>query len=394
MAASLIVPGLPTVLDFAAEAADAARYAPLGPDWSVAVADVVGSTRLAAEARDRDVNFVAGAAVAVLTAAIRGDGDGAACVQFGGDGAVAAVPPGRREAVEQALAALVHWSVNDLDVPIRAGVVPVSDLLDAGLEVRAALHEIDPGNHFGLFLGAGVAAAESWVKTDPRRQVDPAPGPLPGIEALSCRWQPVPSRRGVVLCAIIDPVARGAEAGTVLNDVLAEIETIVPTADAGPLGRGERLLPKWPPSRRSLWLECQAAPRGRRWRRFAFAIVGSLIIQVAHALDRPLFGFDTKHYRRKSAERSDYRKAAGGPRLVLDVTEAEAAAIESLLERRAADGSIRYGVARADATTITCLVGDLMSDRHVHFVDGAGIGFWRASVMLKERFAAAQNSVP
>lgn len=25
----------------------------------------------------------------------------------------------------------------------------------------------------------------------------------------------------------------------------------------------------------------------------------------------------------------------------------------------------------------------MTADRHVHFVDGAGLGFWRASVMLK-----------
>ncbi|HEY0837844.1 MAG TPA: DUF3095 family protein, partial [Azospirillum sp.] len=85
--------------------------------------------------------------------------------------------------------------------------------------------------------------------------------------------------------------------------------------------------------------------------------------------------------------RSDYRKEAGGPRLVLDVTEGEARGIEAVLARFAEAGEIRYGTARAEATTITCLVGDFAADRHVHFVDGAGLGFWRASVMLKGKRA-------
>jgi hypothetical protein len=85
------------------------------------------------------------------------------------------------------------------------------------------------------------------------------------------------------------------------------------------------------------------------------------------------------------AERSDYRKAAGGPRLVLDVTDGEAARIEALLAAEEASGTIRFGTARAGSTTITCLVGDFMADRHVHFVDGAGLGFWRAAEVLKAK---------
>jgi hypothetical protein len=30
-----------------------------------------------------------------------------------------------------------------------------------------------------------------------------------------------------------------------------------------------------------------------------------------------------------------------------------------------------------------------MADRHVHFVDGAGLGFWRASEVLKAKGRAA-----
>ena len=40
---------------------------------------------------------------------------------------------------------------------------------------------------------------------------------------------------------------------------------------------------------------------------------------------------DVELYRRGMAERSDYRKAAGGPRFVLDVTPIEAEKIEALL---------------------------------------------------------------
>lgn len=373
---------LPAIRDFAAEASDPHRYAALDPDWSLAVADVVGSTKLAGEGRDRDVNFVAAAVVAVLSEAVRIPPDAVAC-QFGGDGAIAAVPPGREEEARRTLAALAHWSQADLGIPLRVGLVPVRALLDQGLEVLAALHDFGNGNAFGLFLGAGVVAADAWVKDDARWRIDPQAGPLPGLEAVSCRWSPVPPRRGTVLCVIIDSVEPGAAGLATLARIQDEIERIVPTAGAAPLGTGERLAPKWPPSRRSLLMEARSAPPGQGWRRVLAALFKSGLLCLLLALRLRLGFFDPQHYRRTLAERSDFRKSAGGPRLVLDVTEQEAGEIEALLDRAARAGEIRYGTARADATTITCLVGDLAADQHVHFVDGANLGFWRASVMLK-----------
>ncbi|MDQ2106647.1 DUF3095 family protein, partial [Azospirillum isscasi] len=313
----------------------------------------------------------------------------AAACQFGSDGAIAAVPPGRERAAAEALAALAHWAATEMDVPLRVGLVPVQALLDEGLEVLAALQDFGNGNAFGLFLGRGVAAADTWVKADPRWRLEPRPGPLAGLESVSCRWNPVDSGRGVVLCVIVDPLAGGDEGLEVLARVQADIERIVSTAAAAPLGMGERLAPRWPPSWRSLWLEARARPRGRRLACALSALGKSALLTLMLRAGWRMAGFDPERYRRGIAERSDFRKSAGGPRFVLDVTKEEASAIEAMLAAHAAAGRIRYGTARAGACTVTCLVGDLAADRHVHFVDGADLGFWRASVMLK-RMAGAQ----
>lgn len=380
------MPLLPVIRDFAVEASDPRRYAALDGGWSLAVADVTGSTQLATQGRHRDVNFVAAGVVAVLSDAVRVGQDPAAC-QFGGDGAIAAVPPGREDGARAALSALAHWSAEVMDVPLRVGLVPVQALLDRGLEVMAALHDVGNGNSFGLFLGAGVVAADAWVKEDARWRLSPRQGPLPGLESVSCRWNPVPPRRGTVLCVIVDAVDPGAAGLLELARVQSAIEAIVPTAGAAPLGLGERLEARWPPDWRSLLMEARGgrngAGLGTRIRRVGNALAGSGLLALLLKLGLSLSNFDPQRYRRHMAERTDFRKSAGGPRLVLDVTEGEADAIEALLARAAQAGSIRYGTARADATTVTCLVGDVTADRHVHFVDGAGLGFWRASVMLK-----------
>lgn len=376
---------LPSIHDFTTEAFDPSRYARLGNGWWVAAADVEGSTKLAQQGRDREVNFVAGAAVAAMAAAIGSHPDPAAC-QFGGDGAVAVVPPERVDDVRRALAALGWWAAHDMDVPLRVGMVPVAELNAAGHQVLAALHDFGNGNAFGQFLGSGVPSAESWMKADPRWRVPLQDGEVPGLEGLSCRWEPIPPRRGHVLCVIIDPVDDDLAA---VAQVLARLESIVPTEQAAPLGDGEDLTPVVVPRRRLLGIELRSTKAGKRLGRLIRALAGSFILGLAHRLGGRLGGVDEYFYRRKVAERSDYRKLAGGPRLVLDVTAQEDARIAALLSEAEVQGLIHFGLARSDATTMTCMVGDFSADRHVHFVDGQGLGFWRASVMLKEKLKPA-----
>lgn len=379
---------LTRILDYTLSAHDPAAYTRLADDWWLAVADVTGSTQLAAAGRDREVNFVAGAVVAALSP-ILGDGQGlggAASCQFGGDGAIAAVPPACRATVADTLAALAHWADETLGVPLRVGMVPVSALSARGLPVLLALQNFGNGDTFAHFLGPGAAEAERWVKSDTGWRIAPRPGAVPGLDKLSCRWRPVPARRGTILCVIVDPLATGAEGIAAVARLQTAIEAIAPTGQAGPLGDGAGLRPKPLPSRRSFRLELLTEPPGwRRWRRAARIVIGSLIIAGVHHLGGRVGTLDIGRYRRGIAERSDYRKQAGGQRLVLDLTTAEAEAIEAALAKAEAAGEIVYGTSRSDAATITCLVGDFSADRHVHFVDGAALGFWRASIALKDK---------
>ena len=378
---------IPSIRDFTTEAIDPTHYRRVDGDWLVAVADVISSTTLVAKGRDREINFVAGAVVAVLSS-LGTPEDPVAC-QFGGDGAVAVLPPHCAEQARAALSAVAHWSTQEFDVPLRVGLVPVSALAAQGHDVLVALHSFGKGNVFGQFLGMGVPEAERWVKADARWRIDPSPGELPGLEGLSCRWRPVPSGRGVVLCVIVDPLVEGDGAADVLVRVEREIEAIVATSVAAPLGRGERAKLAFP-SAHSLVTELRVV-RGLipRMIRIARASLGICVMAIANALpSKRVASFDYAYYLMTQAERSDYRKMAGGPRFVLDVTSDEAERIEAKLSALERDGLIHFGLARSDATVMTCLVGDFAADRHVHFVDGSGLGYWRAATVLKSKLHA------
>ncbi|TNC94604.1 MAG: Uncharacterized protein FD119_3055 [Stygiobacter sp.] len=284
------------------------------------------------------------------------------------------------------MAALGWWSTHELDIPLRVGMVPVAALHRQGHVVLAALHDFGNTNVFGQFLGGGVPMAEHWMKADAQWRITPQEGDLPGLEGLSCRWEPIPPRRGHILCIIIDPVD---PLGDAVRRLLHRLEQVVTTERAAPLGDGGDLRPVVVPRARLLGMEAKVVARGRRLLRVGRAVVGSVLLGLVHRLGGKALGLDVGFYRRKVAERSDYRKLAGGPRLVLDVTAGEDAAIEALLAEAEAAGQIRFGLARSTATTMTCMVGDFSADRHVHFVDGDGLGYWRASVMLKEKLKPA-----
>lgn len=377
---------IPRITDFAAHGADPARYLELSPDWAIAVADVVASTALVAQGKDRAVNFVAGAVVAVLGEVVGSAAEPAVC-QFAGDGAIVAVPPGGEAAAREALAALADWAQAEIGVPLRVGLVSVAALNAAGHPVLAALHDFGGGNVLGLFLGSGVITAEAWVKEEAATwAVPPREGPLPGLEGLSCRWQPVPSRRGTVLSVLADPVPPGIAGIAALARVQEDLAAIVAPDLAAPFGTGEHLRPPAVPAWSLAGLEALAR-KGRvkgalsRLRGWA----GSALIHLAWRRGGRLGPIDAGRYLRSVARQSDHRKLAGGLRLVMDVTVAEAEAIEQALARAEAAGLVTFGTARSDAATMTCLVGDFSSDRHVHFVDGASLGFWRAATAMKAK---------
>ncbi|QEW06813.1 DUF3095 family protein [Nitrincola iocasae] len=380
------------IINFEQQALDLSHYQQLPDNWYIAVADVVGSTQLASAGRDKDVNFIAGAAVAVLTPALTSN-DELAAVQFGGDGILAAVPGDKAEQVRTLLAALAYWAKEVFSIELRIGMVPVKSLNQSGLKTYASLQMVSDKHAFGLFLGEGIQAADDWVKQDSQWHIPPAQGALPGLENLSCRWHPIPSHRGCILSIIIDPLPPGDEGIRALDSLFRELNRIAPGELSSPLGKLEQLTPPAIPAWRSVSRELKNPNIGSPLKRLLRVYLGSFILWLAWRIGGKLGPVDAKRYLNSLHNRSDFRKQAGGPRMVLDLTPDEVTATLKLLDAAEARGEILYGTASSEASTLTCLVGDFQANDHIHFVDGQALGFWRASVVLKEKRLARAEKV-
>ena len=145
----------------------------------------------------------------------------------------------------------------------------------------------------------------------------------------------------------------------------------------------------WPPS--GLAAEARATRGARSFaRRYIEVLVSSLIQLFCERFDTQAGPYNAPVYREELRANTDFRKYDDTLRMVLDVTDAQADAIERHLEREYVAGRLVYGTQRAATALMTCLVFSLEQSEHVHFIDGSDGGFARAAVAFKKRVANLQ----
>jgi hypothetical protein len=291
---------------------DPALYSPLPDDWSIGVADIVESTRAIAEARYKAVNMAGAAVIAAVTNAL--DGREFPFV-FGGDGASFAVSPDDRARARDALAATAIWVKDDLNLMMRVALVPVAAVRAQGLDVRVARFGPSPNLSYAMFSGGGLGWAETAMKRG-EFAVPAAPsGTQPDLTGLSCRFEEIPSVRGLILSVLVVP-ARAADPGAfrkVIEDVIALVER---SPDAGrPVPPGGPSL-RWPPA--GVEFEARAARAGPLFKRRAFVLANTLFVYLVMRFGISVGGFVPKTYVQQVVENSDFRKYDDGLRMILD----------------------------------------------------------------------------
>ena len=356
---------------------DPAMYAPLPDDWTVGVADIVESTKAIANQRYKAVNMAGAAVIAAVTNAL--DGREFPFV-FGGDGASFAVSPGDLVRARDALAATAAWVREDLDLVMRVALVPVKEIRAQGLDIRVARFGPSANLSYAMFSGGGLGWAETAMKRGEFAVPAAAPGTQPDLTGLSCRFEEIPSVRGLILSVLVVP-ARGADPPAfrkLIEDVITLVER---SPDAGrPVPPGGPPL-RWPPAGADF--EARAARGGSLLKRRAAVLTFTLFAYLIMRFGISVGGFVPKTYVRQVVENSDFRKYDDGLRMILDCTPELEAALTRRLTLAASAGVVRYGLHRQDAAMMTCFTPSALRSDHVHFIDGARGGYASAATALK-----------
>ncbi len=352
----------------------------LPDDWLIGVSDIAGSTKEIANGRYKAVNMVG---AAVISAQINAMGGQPFPFVFGGDGATFAVWPQQARAAEEGLRAVQRWALDELQITLRAALVPVRDILAAGRQIAVARYKVSAGVDYAMFQGGGASWAEQGLKAGDYG-LDPAPpGTVPDLAGLSCRWTPQTSQNGTILSLVVVPVV-GAPTGQFAK-AAGEIVALAQTLD-----RGGHPIPKegpgmqWPPP--GATLEAHAR-RGAGTLGFSRAkiLFETFVAWILFRTGRKVGGFDARRYASTVSANSDFRKYDDGLKMTLDCDAQTLLLIEALLADYFDRGVVRYGLHRQESAIMTCIVPSILTDDHMHFIDGGLGGYTEAAAAMKNR---------
>jgi len=356
---------------------DPAMYSPLPDDWSIGIADVVESTKAIAEARYKAVNMAGASVIAAVTNALEGR---EFPFVFGGDGASFAVAPGDLDLAREALAATAIWVEESLNLVLRVALVPVKAVRAQGFDVRVARFGPSANLSYAMFSGGGLGWAEAAMKRGEFAIAAAPPGTQPDLTGLSCRFEEIPSVRGLILSVLVVPAQNADPLAfrKLIEDIIALSER---SPDAGRPVPQEGPPLKWPPSGNKY--EVRAMRGGSLLRRRAFVLANTLFAYLVMRFGIRVGGFVPKTYVQQVVENSDFRKYDDGLRMILDCTPELASALTQRLALAASAGIARYGLHRQDAAMMTCFTPSALRSDHVHFIDGARGGYASAATALK-----------
>jgi len=352
-------------------------YSPLPDDWTVGVADIVESTKAIAAQRYKAVNMAGAAVIAAVTNALQGR---EFPFVFGGDGASFAVSHDDLTTAREVLAATAAWVRDDLDLAMRVALVPVAAIRAQGLDVRVARYGPSANLSYAMFSGGGLGWSDAAMKRGEFAVEAAPPGTQPDLSGLSCRFEEIPSARGLILSVLVVP-ERDADP-RLFRDAIEEIITLVerspdggrPVPSSGPPLR-------WPPQ--GVEYEARAARGGPLFRRRVYVLGRTLFAYVIMRFGIKVGRFVPELYTKQVVENSDFRKYDDSLRMILDCTEDLERALTDRLVAAAEKGILRYGLHRQDAAMMTCFTPSAIRADHVHFIDGARGGYASAATALK-----------
>jgi hypothetical protein len=366
------------VFEAFADIMDPARYQALPGDWLIGLTDVVNSTQAIAAGRYKSVNTAGAAVISALSNALPGR---KFPFVFGGDGASFAVPACDQSVASAVLADTAAWTRDDLDLTLRAALVPVTAVEAEGLTAGVARFGPSKNVSYAMFSGGGLAWAERAMKAGRFTLQAAAPGARPDLTGLSCRWNDIPATRGVIVSLLVVPVTHGDPAfRETIVGMLRELEASAEVARTVPSGG---LTAGWPPA--GAELEARASRRRGEslFLRRIRVLVQTFLSYTVFRTGVRVGEFDPAVYRRQVVENSDFRKYDDNLRMTLDCTPVLADRIEQRLAKAERDGIVRFGIHRQPAAIMTCIVPSATESNHLHFVDGAAGGYALAAQKLR-----------
>lgn len=374
---------LPSFSDFS-QITDDRLFHAVPEDWTIFLTDVKGSTKAIEEGRYKDVNTVGAASIVCAQNAMCGLDFP---YVFGGDGATMLVPPQHIEDVERELASLKNLSSGRFGLELRVGRVGMSEVRRLGGRVEVAKFELVSGKCIAVFRGGGLSLAEKKIKEERERyEVAGKSDSSADLSGLSCRWQPIRNKNGMILSLLV--AARGEKQVETYQKIIQGLGRIFGGAieQANPLNL-DALVYK---SFARCFLDERRYQARTLSKEFLSRIFGIVICVLTFKFKIRLF--DPRHYIGAMKTHCDYRKFDDMLRMIVDCSDGQKREIETFFSEMHRRGEIFYGLHSSENALMTCYVHSIDDGQHIHFIDGGNGGYALAAKQLKEQLKAQPST--
>lgn len=343
------------------------NYIECPEDWYLVISDIKGSTKAVRDGRYRDVNLCGAAIIALLTDKL---GTRNFPFVFGGDGSTILLPSSLYEICKEGFSHLVYKVEKDFNLDLRVGAVKYSQIKADGHPIYISKLKLSNGNNLAQFTGSGVSYGEKLIKKDSTYLINKsAYVDFNLLNKLSCRFAPLPSVNGKILTFIVQPLIDVTEPQFI--ELTHKIKPFLEQNKYRPISTDIKL------DSLSKILVKQYKVTGTNSKQLFFAafawLCGVLNVQAI------------VKYFQEVPQNSDYQKFDGLLRAVIDCSEKEVSQIVEMLTDYQNKKIILFGHQTSDNAITTCIIDDIKSDNHIHFIDGDGGGYTLAASVLKAK---------
>lgn len=363
---------------------DSSYYHSVPQDWSIVFTDIKDSTQAINDGRHKEVNLIGAASISVYVNLI---GNNDVPYVFGGDGATLIAPATILNDLIPELLKLKILAKTKFNLELRVGHIKISKLKKLGQDLQIGKYELSPGNNLAQFKGGVLTLGEKLFKSgDPSITIEnqfPNKVKL-NLKGLSCRMNPLKSVNGKILTLLCKPNLTSNSAA-IIEDLLKKITYILNNdlRSATPV-RSENM--KWPLPPHRPDYESRTNPETPLFMlNIIFSFFYALISNLSLIFGFKLGNFIPTKYKEELKFNSDFKKFDDTLRMVLDCTKFQIVEIQNLLEDFHIKELITYGFHISDEALMTCVVLSPISNKHIHFIDGANGGYTIAAIQMKNQ---------
>lgn len=353
-------------------------------DWHVIITDIVNSTHEVESGRFKEINLVT---AATITSILNVDRHNDLPFVYGGDGTIILVPGYIADVAPSILSDVIEFAKDNFDLTLRAGIVPVIDILRSRNTLKICKVKITDSYFLPVFHGEGIEYAENLIRDSKKYSITPLKyeRSKANFDGLQCVWEIVPAKQKEVVSLLIKPDIESNVDARVYRKVLKQIELIYGPKEQRKPVSAEHVHLKFNLDRIKLSAYLHSYKTRTSYFRSYYSLLAKDIFKlITKRLNYEVSNLDSSVFKHVVHKALESEKIDNMLKMVLAGDLSQRRQLEEYLKQLYENGELVYGLHVSDSVHMTCFLFEKNGNK-VQFIDGSNGGYTVASKQLKNR---------